>query len=101
MVVYGVWSRDVCQPGVPRSSRPGFIINRTRHITGPDVKLSYCTNFKTIDAEMNAAGLRKDFFFYYYDTMGSSSWNHLPLRIRIIDNMVLFRKQVKLLLSSS
>ena len=36
-----------------------------------------------------------------FSYMGTSSWNHLPLRIRIIDNMVLFRKQVKMLLFSS
>ena len=45
-----------------------------RRSTAPDVKLSYGTIFKTIDAEMNAAGLRKDFFnlfFYYYDKFGS------------------------------
>ena len=43
-------------------------MNRMRHITAPDVRLSYGTIFKTIDAEMNAAGLRKDFFNLFFIT---------------------------------
>ena len=45
--------------------------------TGPARKLSYGTIFKTIDAEMNAVGLRKNHpYFFLYMKIWSCSENN-------------------------